>query len=456
MPRRVWVLPVVLGLLAGAAAQRFAIPPIPFTAFKLSNGMRVILSEDHSLPVVTESLLFAVGGRDEHPGRSGFAHLFEHLMFEGSAHAPKGRFDHLVEGYGGTDNASTHEDYTFYYASVPSNALATVLWLDADRLSALNVTAAAMKNQILVVEEEKRMRVNNAPYGQLMYVELQLQAFANWQNAHPVIGSFKDLDAATLPEVQQFFDEYYAPRNCILTIVGDFNSAAVKQQVEHYFGWIPNRGTITPVDTQEPQQTKARSLTLTDPLAKLPALSMSWQGPKRGSNDYYALTMLGQLLFAGQGSRLYQSLVKDHKVALQVGGGLGFPSGDYTDYRAPGLFSSLVVYKPNATAKQVQQLLMQQVYQIEATGVSSEVLQRLQTKFSSDWIRKQQTTLGRNQMLALAALFDGKPEAANSELAHFLDVSSDDLERVARTFLTSARMNVIVDQPGAAAPAGAQ
>lgn len=442
------LLMLALALAAGAAAQALTIPQISFTEFKLPNGMRVILSEDHSLPVVTESMLFAVGGRDELPGRSGFAHLFEHLMFEGSAHAPKGEFDHLVEGYGGTDNASTHEDYTFYYASVPSNVLETVLWLDADRLSALDVTAEAMKNQIQVVEEEKRLRVNNAPYGQLMYVALQQQAFANWQNAHPVIGSFKDLDAATLPEVQQFFDQYYAPRNCILTVVGDFDSAVVKHQIERYFAWIPNRGKITPVDTRERAQTQPRSLSLPDPLAKLPALTMSWQGPKRGTSDFYALTMLGQLLFAGQGSRLYQSLVKDHKVALEVDGGLGFPSGDFSDYRSPGLFSGLVVYKPPATAQEVQALVMQQVHQIEATGVSPEVLRRLQIKFSSDWIRAQQTTLGRNRMLALAALFAGKPGAANSELRNFLDVNSNDLERVARTYLTSARLNLIVDQPG--------
>lgn len=446
-----------LGLTAALAAQAVQVPPIPFTEFKLKNGMRVILSEDHTLPVVTESMLFAVGGRNEHPGQSGFAHLFEHLMFEGSAHAPKGVFDHLVEGYGGTDNASTHEDYTFYFESVPSNVLETVMWLDADRLSALDVTQEAMQNQIKVVEEEKRLRVNNSPYGPLMYVDLQQQAFANWQNAHPVIGSFKDLNAATLAEVRQFFDDYYAPRNCILTIVGDFDSAQVRPMVEKYFGWIPNRGKPAPVNTKEPQQSQPRRETIHDPLAKLPALTMSWHGPERGTRDFYALTMLGQLLFSGQGSRLYQSLVKDHKVALQVDGGLGFPMGSYRDYLAPGLFSGLVVYKPNANAQEVEGLVMQQIHQIEATGVSTETLHRLQTKFASDWIRVQQTTLGRNQLLALAALFDGRPGDANTELARFMDVNSNDLERVAQTYLTSARLNLVVDLPGKpAAKAAAQ
>ncbi|HUX67170.1 MAG TPA: pitrilysin family protein [Terriglobales bacterium] len=453
-------LGLVLGLALGsglaaqsAAAGSIPVPQIPFTTFTLANGLRVVLSEDHSLPVVTESLLFNVGGRDEHPGQSGFAHLFEHLMFEGSQHAPKGVFDHLVEGYGGNDNAGTHEDYTFYYENVPSNALETVMWLDADRMAALNVTQANMKNQIAVVEEERRMRVDNAPYGPLMYINLGQAAFSNWQNAHPVIGSYKDLNAASLAEVQQFFHEYYAPRNCILTIVGDLDTAKTEALVKQYFGWIPNRGAITPVETAEPPQTAEKFATVHDTQAKLPAVAMAWQGPARGTPDFYALTMLGQLLFSGESSRLYQSLIKTNAVASGVEGDLGFPVADFTDYKSPGLFSGLVIYKPTATAATVEKLVFQQIQQVEASGVGPEELSRLRTKFSSDWIRSEQTTLDRNQLLALATLFDGKPDAANTELGNFLAVTSGDLQRVARTYLTHARATVVVDVPGAAAPA---
>ncbi|HVA63943.1 MAG TPA: pitrilysin family protein [Terriglobales bacterium] len=454
------LLGLALGL--GLAAQTtppsrtIPVPQIPFTTFTLPNGLRVVLSEDHSLPVVTESMLFDVGGRDEHPGHSGFAHLFEHLMFEGSKNAPKGVFDHLVEGYGGNDNAGTHEDYTFYYENVPSNVLETAMWLDADRLASLNVTAANMKNQIAVVEEERRMRVDNAPYGPLMYIKLGQAAFANWQNAHPVIGSYKDLNAATLQDVQEFFNEYYAPRNCILTIVGDLDTAKTKVLVKKYFGWIPNRGAITPVQTAEPPQTAEKTVTVHDPQAKLPAVAMAWQGPPRGSPDFYALTMLGQLLFSGESSRLYQALVKANPVASAVEGDLGFPVADFTDYRAPGLFTGLVIYKPTATADTVEKLVFQQIQQVEASGVGPGELDRLRTKFSSGWIQSEQTTLDRNQLLALATLFDGKPDAANTELAHFLAVTSADMQRVARTYLTHARTTVVVDVPGPAPSAPPQ
>lgn len=448
------LLSVLLGSGLAAGAQTVQVPQIPFTTFTLPNGMRVVLSADHALPVVTESILANVGGRDEHKGRSGFAHLFEHLMFEGSAHAPKGEFDHLVEGYGGNDNASTHEDYTFFYENVPSNVLETVMWLDADRLAALNVTEANMKNQIQVVEEERRLRVDNAAYGPLLYVDLGQAAFRNWQNAHPVIGSYADLNAATLFDVREFFNEYYAPHNLILTIVGDIDVAKTEALVRKYFGWIPNRGKITPVDTAEPVQTAEKTVTVYDAQAKLPALVVAWQGPKRDTPDFYALTMLGQLLFSGESSRMYQALVKTHPVALQVGGGVGFPQGDYSDYRAPGLFTALAIYKPGTTAADVQGLMFQQIHQVEATGVTPTELERIKTKFSSDWIEGEQTTLARAQQLALATLFDGTPAAANSELSKFLAVTSNDLQRVAREYLTSTRATVVEDVPGPA-PAGA-
>lgn len=445
------LLVLLMAVGAAAALAQASVPQITFTEFTLPNGLRVVLSEDHTLPVVTESMLFNVGGRDEHPGQSGFAHLFEHLMFEGSRHAPKGEFDHLVEGYGGNDNASTHEDYTFYYENVPSNVLETVMWLDADRMSALNVTQANMENQIKVVEEEKRLRVDNAPYGPLVYIDLGQAAFRNWQNSHPVIGSEKDLNAATLAEVKKFFDDYYSPDNCILTIVGDLDTTKTEALVRKYFGWIPNRGKTTPVDTTEPVQNSAKVVTVHDEHAKLPAVAIGWHGPARDTPDFYALVMLSQLLFNGESSRLYQSLVKNSQVALEVQGGLGFPGADFTDYRAPGLFGGLAIYKPNANADTVEKLIYQQIEQVEASGVPAEEMQRLRTKFSSDWIQSQQTTLDRNQLLALATLFDGKPDAANSELAKFLAVSPQDMQRVAQKYLIHSNSTLVVDLPGAAA-----
>ncbi|MGH9487553.1 MAG: M16 family metallopeptidase [Terriglobales bacterium] len=340
-------------MVPGAAAQN-AVPPIPFTAFKLKNGLRVVLSEDHSLPVVTESMLFAAGSAQA-PHRTG-----------------------LLADYGGVRHASTREDYTFDSASAPSSALPIVMWLDADRLS--------------------------------------------------------------------------APRNCVLTIVGDFNTAAIKAQVRKDFGWIPNRRVMPGRIAGDKPQPQPRPRKFPHPFAKLPSLTMAWQGPPRGSRAYYALTLLGQLLFSGRGSRLYQSLVNDHQLAVEVAGGLGFPNASFRDYSAPGRFAGLVVYRPGASAQEIEALAFQQIYRIEANGISPQTMQRLKIKFSSGWIRYEQTTLGRNRMLALATFFDGKPEDANSALRQFLDLDSNDIAQAARTYLTSARLNLIRHQPGAVSP----
>ncbi|MEQ1917605.1 MAG: pitrilysin family protein, partial [Elusimicrobiota bacterium] len=216
--RLLLLLALLSGVPAGAAETA---PRIDFSSFTLANGMRVLLSRDASVPVVAMTMIVDVGGRHEARGLSGFAHLFEHMMFEGSKHVPKGGFDRMLETYGGDNNASTHEDFTFYYEQVPSNALPIALWLDADRIGALSVTPESVKNQIEVVKEEKRMRVDNEPYGPLLYVDMASHTFSNWQNSHPTIGSFEDLDAASLKDVRAFFEAYYSPDNIIMAIVGD-------------------------------------------------------------------------------------------------------------------------------------------------------------------------------------------------------------------------------------------
>lgn len=452
-----WVGLLLLPARAQAPLALDRVPQVPYTRFILPNGMRVILSEDHSVPVVTESMIFDVGGRNEHPGRSGFAHLFEHLMFEGSQHAPKGVFDHMVEGYGGSDNASTHTDYTFYYETVPSNALPILMWLDADRLASLNVTEANMKNQIAVVEEEKRMRVDNSPYGPLLYVDLDQNAFSNWQNAHPVIGSFKDLDAATLADVKAFFDAYYAPRNGILTIVGDIDPVKTEAMVRKYFGWIPNRGVIHPVNTQEPERTQEKQIVVRDAHAHLPALAIAWQGPPRNSKDYYALAVLGDLLFSGTSSRLYQSLVKQQQVSIDVEGGLGFPGASFADYRAPGLFGGFVIQKAGSkiTPDLVEQLIFREIHEIEANGVSNTELTRVKTKVAAQWVHGQETTLERARRLAIAAMMDSNPATANTMLDMLLRVRSEDIQQAASRYLNHARATVVIVQPGIAQqPAG--
>jgi predicted Zn-dependent peptidase len=225
-------------ILVMATASEVSATRIDYSSFTLTNGMTVLLSRDSSVPVVAVSMLVGVGSRNEQPGRTGFAHLFEHMMFEGSQHVPKGKFERILESVGGRYNAFTKENFTFYFELMPSAALETALWLNADRIKALNVNHEAVKNQISVVGEEKRMRVDNEPYGFLYYAGISSHSFENWHNSHSIIGSFEDLEAATLTDVQSFHRAYYSPDNITMALVGDFDPVDARHLVEKYFGSI--------------------------------------------------------------------------------------------------------------------------------------------------------------------------------------------------------------------------
>ena len=423
-------------LLAAAPA---AGQNLEFTKFALPNGLRVVLSRDASVPVTAVTMIVDVGGRHEAPGRSGFAHLFEHMMFEGSKHVPKGGFDRILESYGGDNNASTHEDFTFYYEEIPSNALPVALWLDADRVGALSVTAEATKNQIEVVKEEKRMRVDNEPYGALLGVDMASHTFANWQNAHPTIGSFQDLDAASLRDVRDFFEAYYSPDNIIMAIVGDIDVAETRKLVEAYFGPLPVKPRPPKADVSEPAPSRERTIALRDAHAKLPALGFTWKdAPQRGTQDYYAMLLLGRAFFSGKSARLFQKLVKESQAAVALEGGLGFPLSDWDEYKAPGAFGGYVTYKRDRQAAELKRLVSAEVAKVAKEGLSAAELERVKIKFRSDWLRSSETRLGRAQRLLYAALLDGDPEAANRELARFMAVTSEQIRIAAASRLVPA------------------
>jgi predicted Zn-dependent peptidase len=432
------LLLAVLVAAAPAGAAETA-PRIDFSTFTLANGLRVVLSRDASVPVAAMTMIVDVGGRHEARGLSGFAHLFEHLMFEGSKHVPKGDFDKLLETYGGDNNASTHEDFTFYYEQVPSNALPVAVWLDADRVGALNVAPESVKNQIEVVKEEKRMRVDNEPYGSMLYVDMASHTFSNWQNSHPTIGSFADLDAASLKDVRAFFEAYYSPDNIIIAIVGDIDLDATRALVSSYFGSMPAKPRPKAADVTEPAPAGERTIKLADAHAKLPALGVAWKGgPERGSDDYYAMLLLGKALFSGKSARLYQRLVKEAQVAVSLDGGLGFPISDADEYKAPGAFGGFVVHKREKTPSELKALVETEIAKVAKDGLAAAELDRVKTKFRSDWLRGQETSLGRAQRLLYAALLDGDPEAANRELARFMAVTPEQIRRAAQARLTPA------------------
>ncbi|HAH05115.1 MAG TPA: hypothetical protein DCM05_01100 [Elusimicrobia bacterium] len=441
-------LVLLLGLALCAAPARAM--TIPIHSFELPNGLRVVLSPDRTVPVVTLAAVFDVGGRQEVRGRSGFAHLFEHLMFEGSAHVPKGRFDKLLEGFGADNNASTHEDFTFYYEVMPSNVLPLAAWLDADRLSALDVSETNMRNQVSVVKEEKRMRVDNEAYAPLLAVEIASRTFSNYANSHPLIGTFEDLDAATLKDVRGFFNDYYAPKNAWLAVVGDFDPAEARKLLERYFGWIPNRGEPVFPDTAEPRQESERAFTVDDPHANVPALALVWNNlPARGTPEAAALNLLGRLLFYGKSSRLYQLLVKNKQAATSVEGGLGFPVFDAAEYKFPGLFGCFILHKSDVPAAQLRDLVYEEVRRIGASGVGAEELERVKTKLRSDWVVERQTTLGRAAALLRAAVLDGDPAAANGELERFMALTPADIQAAAAKHLVPGSANVFELKPAA-------
>ena len=436
---RAFALWALLAAVPAAAAPEAAAPRVEFSSFTLRNGLRVILSRDASVPVVAMTMIVDVGGRHEARGLSGFAHLFEHMMFEGSKHVPKGGFDKVLETYGGDNNASTHEDFTYYYEEVPSNALPIALWLDADRIGALSVMHESVKNQIEVVKEEKRMRVDNEPYGSMLYVEMASHTFSNWQNSHPTIGSFADLDAASLKDVRAFFEAYYSPDNIIVAIVGDIDPDATKALVSSYFGSMPVKPRPKAADVAEPAPAGERTIRLVDAHAKLPALGFTWKGaPERGTEDYYAMVLLGKALFSGKSARLYQKLIKESQVAVSLDGGLGFPMSDADEYKAPGAFGGFVVHKREKTAAELKALVEGEIAAVAASGLTPAELERVKTKFRSDWLRGQETRLGRAQRLLYAALLDGDPEAANRELSRFLAVTPEQIRRAAAARLAPA------------------
>lgn len=411
-------------------------PLIPVSKdFTLQNGLRVVLSEDHSCPVAAVAIVYDVGARDEVKGRSGFAHLFEHMMFQGSENV--GKMDHFkyIESAGGSLNASTHADFTNYFEKVPSNQLELCLWLESDRMRSLQVTAPKFQNQLETVKEEKRMRVDNQPYVPAS-IKLEELAFDNWQNGHPAIGYFEDLEASSVKDVRHFFNTYYAPNNATMAIVGDFKSDEVAKLVEKYFATIPSVAAPKRPDLTEPTQTKAKYLKMEDPQAQAPAFWMAWKAPARRDKDFYALNLLQTILSTGESSRLYQRLVKGEQIALKV-------DSSYEERRGPSLYQTFVMYKDKdpGAAEKVRAVLLAELEKVKTEKVSADELQKaknqlLRSLFSSGSYTSLQRSLGRAEMLAEYTSFFKDPSLIDQDIEAYLQVTAEDIQRVAAKVFT--------------------
>ena len=445
---------LALTLLAAtvtATAQKA--PHYPIEQFQLPNGMKVILSQDHSTPVVGLALAYNVGSRNEVQGRTGFAHLFEHMMFQGSAHVGKGEHPRIIGSAGGFMNGFTRAEDTTYVETVPAEKLPTILWLEADRMRSLAVTAENLKNQQDVVKEEKRLNFDNRAYSNARAVRLPELAYSNYANQHSTIGSMSDLDAASLTDVQSFFKTYYAPNNATLVLVGDFDPKQARDLVTRAFSDIAKQPTPPKPDLAETTQTAEKRATMTDPLARLPALLMAWHGPSLNDPDAYAVDILCEILFQGESSRGYQEIVKKRKLALALQGGL-------QGQRGPSLITLTGIYPPNVKQADLEQAIAGQIEAVQQSAPSVDALNRIKTRLRADrytgggfGFGGLDTMLGRAIAIADYAVFQGDPNLINTELERYMAVTPEQVQAAAKKYFTPQNRSVLEVKAGVEAPA---
>jgi predicted Zn-dependent peptidase len=426
---------------------------VPTVMKKLQNGLLVVVSEDHSAPTFGLCISYGIGFRLEPEGRSGFAHLFEHMMFEGTPVAPKGTFDRVVEGGGGWINGDTRWDFTEYIDTAPVAALDPALWLEADRLKTLDFVTENLENQRKVVEEEVHLNMLNQPYGLFFAIDLPGKAFNRFPNAHNFYGDFRDLDAANIQDVKTFFEHYYAPNNAVLCVAGDVKPDEVFEKVEKYFGGIPRRQVPPKPDVSEAPQTAERRATQPDKFAQVPALAIGYRMPPRTSHDAVVGAVVGELLHNGQASLLYQALVKEKQVALSVDGGANWPLGNPFEYDGPTLLTSFLVYPPNNKENDVVSAYDVVIAGLGTKGPSSAEMDRIRTKMRSDWYGQLEIPVERASVLAHATLFDGNPQRVNEIPDELAKVTAEEVRAFARKYLVNAN-RTIIDRVPASAPGG--
>ena len=439
--------PIVLFAVASAYAAPASDIHIPFEHYKLQNGLRVVLSRDTAVPVIALYMIYDVGARSEEKGRTGFAHLFEHMMFEGSANIKKGEHFKYVQANGGTMDGSTHPDYTDYFETMPSNKLALALWLESDRMRDLAITPENLKNQQEAVKQEKRLRFDNQPYNTAVIDKWPALAYGNFQSSHSLIGSFEDLEAAGVDDVSKFFRTYYAPNNAVLVIAGDFETAEAKRMVEQYFGNIPSQPQPKRPDMTEPVRTEGRTETVLDQHARVPAIVIGWPAPKRHSPEFYALGMLDAVLTSGQSCRLQLDLVKGKQSVIQYEANPGWPFESLNDFKDPGEYAAFVLYKANYKPQEIVDQIQAEMDRIAKDGVDETELNRVKAVLRLQKVTSLQSSLERARLLGQFELLDGKPEMVDQDFTSLFAVTSTQIQAVAKKYLTAARHDVLVIQP---------
>ncbi len=439
---------------APAAVKPAAKPEEKSTAVKLDvrretldNGLHVIMSVDHTTPTIAVDVVYDVGSRNEERGRAGFAHLFEHMMFQGSKNVARGEHFKLVSAHGGAMNGTTNEDRTNYFEMLPAGELPLALWLESDRMRSLDVSQSNLDNQRQVVEEEYRMRVLNAAYvpSYIRLSELVFQGY--WPYEHAAIGTMPDLEAAQLTWVRAFHDAYYAPNNAVLAISGDIDADNTLMLVKRFFGGIAKQPAVPKYDPPPmPAQTAPRNAVMEDEHAKLAAVIDAWPIPPARDKDHYALELASMVLTDGESSRLYKDLVRERSVAADVSSGTD-------DHRGPDMFTLTARVAGKAKPDDVHRLLLAEVDRLGKAGPTDAELAKVKSRIKTQFLMGLQSNIARAQRLAEFELYHGNAELLNSELDKYLAVTGADIKKAVATYLVTAKSTHIDVKPATEKPA---
>jgi len=414
-------------------------PKFQYQITTLPNGLTVVLSEDHSTPIVHVNLTYHVGSKNEKPGRTGFAHLFEHLMFKGSKNVQPEAHTSMLASIGGQSNAYTTDDETVFWQTVPAHYLPLTLWLEADRMATLRIDKDTFESEREVVKEERRMRVDNQPYGRLNEI-IYDQAFTVHPYKHATIGSMKDLEAASVDDVRDFYQTYYVPANATLVVVGDFESTQALQMISQYLGRVPKAERPVPRDIPvEPPQTKEKRVTLQEPWP-LPAVVVAYHVIKDGNPDSYPLHIAAKVLSDGQTSRIYKKLVYEKQMAVAAFGNANL-------IEDPNLFYAVAIVSPGHTTDEVTAALITELDRLKAEPITDRELQRTKNQFARDYIMGRESNQQKAGQLSHAAVIHGDIRTADGEFDIFQNITIADVQRVARTYFRPENRLVLTLMP---------
>lgn len=426
---------------------------VPVEYHTLDNGLRVVLSQDKTSPVVTVAVYYNIGFRIEPQDRTGFAHLFEHMMFQGSQNLGKGEFIQLVQSNGGVLNGSTRFDFTNYFEIVPAHKLETMLWAEADRMRSLDITQDNLTNQQGVVKNEVKVNVLNTPYGGFPWLDMPQYANENWYNAHNFYGDLEDLDAANLEDVADFFRQFYSPNNAAIAIVGDFEYDEALALVEKHFGNIARSPQkIVMPDISEPRQEAEKRASRLDPLATQPGFAFAYHVPERLTPEWYAMGILDQILLQGEDSLLNQALVKEEGITSEVTGGINAFLGTMLDYKGPMLWQAYFIHDEDVADERIVTTIDGVIEQVRSAPVDTDTISRAKVKWRSSFYNDVSSTFGfgRANLLASLAIYDDKPSRINDFEASMMQVTPEIIQKTAQEYLRSTNRTILVLEAGAA------